>query len=365
MAKLCLDESYQKKMKMMKSNSIINPDDLILITGASGFIGSKVIRTLLDYGFTNLRCFVRPSSNLSILNPIVDSIENANIEVVKGNLLSIDNCEEAVNRASVIYHLAAGIEKTFAGSYMNSVITTRNLLDACLKGEQLKRFVNVSSFTVYSGDKMSRGSVMDETCEVESNPVERCSAYCYGKVKQDELINEYGNKFNVPYVIVRPGAVFGPGKKAISGRVGIDTFGIFLHLGGSNRIPLTYIDNCAEAIVLAGVKQGIDGMVFNVVDDNIPTSREFLRKYKKEVKKFRSIYIPHIVWWAFCYLWESYSIWSQGQLPSVFNRNKWAAEWKGAVYSNQKAKHLLGWRPRVQMEEGLNRYFIYQREGED
>ncbi len=64
---------------------------------------------------------------------------------------------------------------------------------------------------------------------------------------------EYGEKRGLPYVIVRPGVVYGPGIKGIHGRIGIDTFGPFLHLGGSNRIPLTYMDNCAEAIVLAGL----------------------------------------------------------------------------------------------------------------
>jgi nucleoside-diphosphate-sugar epimerase len=302
---------------------------------------------------------------VSTLNKIIDSFDKAKIEVVQGNLLSMDYCKKATDGAAVIFHLAAGMEKSFPGSFMNSVVTTRNLLECSLQGNKLNRFVNVSSFAVYSAKNLRRGDILDEACEIESNPAERNSAYCYSKVKQDELVKEYGEKYKIPYVIVRPGAVFGPGKKAISGRVGIDTFGIFLHLGNSNRIPLTYVDNCAEAIVLAGIKQGIDEMVFNVVDDDLPTSRQFLRKYKKEVKNFRSLYIPRKVSFALCYLWESYSKWSQGQLPPVFNRNKWAAEWKGAVYSNKKAKDLLGWTPRVRMEEGLRRYFAYQREARD
>jgi nucleoside-diphosphate-sugar epimerase len=256
-------------------------------------------------------------------------------------------------------HLAAGIEKTFPGSFMNSVITTRNLLDSSLQGESLKRFVNVSSFAVYSTKHLRQGSILDERCEIESNPVARGQAYCYAKVKQDELVEDYGKRHHIPYVLVRPGAVFGPGKTAISGRIGIDTFGIFIHLGGSNRIPLTYVDNCAEAIVLAGIKKGIDGMVFNVVDDELPTSREYLRKYKREAKYFRSIYIPHKISFMLCYLWERYSKWSQRQLPPVFNRNRWASEWKSVLYSNERAKEVLGWRPRVTMDEALSHYFKY------
>jgi nucleoside-diphosphate-sugar epimerase len=114
--------------------------------------------------------------------------------------------------------------------------------------------------------------------------------------------------------------------------------------------------------VLAGIKKGIDGMTFNVVDDDIPTSREFLKKYKREVKKFRSIYIPHQVSYMLCHLWESYAKWSQGQFPPVFNRNRWAAEWKTLLYSNRNAKELLGWKPRIRLDEAMRRYFEYQKE---
>ena len=72
----------------------------------------------------------------------------------------------------------------------------------------------------------------------QPQPEKRGEAYCFAKVKQDEIVEEFGNKFGIPHVTVRPGYVIGPGKQAISGRVGIDTFGMFLHLGGSNKIPL-------------------------------------------------------------------------------------------------------------------------------
>jgi nucleoside-diphosphate-sugar epimerase len=139
--------------------------------------------------------------------------------------------------------------------------------------------------------------------------------------------------------------------------VGISTFGGFLHLGGSNTIPFSYVDNCAEAIVLAGLKRGVDGEVFNVVDDDLPSSRQFLRQYKRKVRHFRSIYLPHAVSYALCCLWERYSVWSEGQLPPAFNREAWHASWKKSLYTNQKLKVQLGWTPKVSTEEGLRRYF--------
>jgi nucleoside-diphosphate-sugar epimerase len=226
----------------------------------------------------------------------------------------------------------------------------------------LRRFVSVSSFAVYSNEKNPRPGILDESCPTESKPQLRGDAYCFAKARQDELVIDYGQRYGIPYVLVRPGVVYGPGKRTIHGRIGMNTFGIFLHLGGSNSIPLTFVDNCADAIALAGIKKGIEGHVFNVVDDNLPSSREFLTMYKKEVSPLRSFYIPHFASYLFCFLWEKYSAWSQGQLPPVYNRKVWTTSWKQTRYSNDKIKNILGWSPRVSTREGLKHYFAHCRE---
>jgi nucleoside-diphosphate-sugar epimerase len=197
---------------------------------------------------------------------------------------------------------------------------------------------------------------------MEGEPKSRGDAYTYAKVRQDELLIDYVRKYNIPFVIVRPGVVFGPGNRGMHTRVGIGTFGIFLYLGGSNRIPLTYVDNCADAIALAGIKKGVDGEIFNIVDDDIPTARVFLKTYKKHVGNFRSLYVPYGIFYLFSYLWEKYSAWSRGQLPPAFNRRACETYLKGNCYSNEKLKKMLGWKPTVSMEEGLARYFRSERE---
>jgi nucleoside-diphosphate-sugar epimerase len=346
-----------------REDFIIGLDDPILITGASGFIGSKVLDSLLDLGFRNLRCFARPSGRLVRLEEkIAKRGKGATLSVFRGNLLSKEDCLNATRDVAVILHLAAGRgEKSIPDAFMNSVVTTRNLLDACVQHRCLKRFVNVSSFTVYNNQER-QGSLLDETCPLEDHPEQRGDAYDFAKAKQDELLTAYGKNFGLPYVIVRPGFVYGPGNEGITGRVGLGTFGIFLHLGGGNRIPFTYVDNCADAVVLAGLKKGIDGEVFNVVDDELPSSRQFLRLYKRHVRKFKSLYVPHPVSYSLCYLWEKYSIWSEGQLPLSFNRKKWYAFWKRTRYSNQKLKSRVGWMPKIKTSEGLMRYFASCRE---
>jgi nucleoside-diphosphate-sugar epimerase len=117
------------------------------------------------------------------------------------------------------------------------------------------------------------------------------------------------------------------------------------------------VDNCADAIALTGLKKGVDGEVFNVVDDDLPSSRQLLRLYKKNVKRFPSLYLPHIVSYALAYLWEWYSAWSQGQLPLTFSRRGWNAYWRKTDYSNRRLKQRVGWAPKVATSEGLRRYF--------
>jgi nucleoside-diphosphate-sugar epimerase len=346
--------------KMEGNPNIVSGDDLLLVTGATGFIGSRVVESLLGRGFRNLRCFARNSSDAGKIKALSGRAkEGAHIEVFRGNLLSREDCAAAVKDVAVVFHLAAKRGgKSFPDAFLNSVVTTRNLLEASGQNKRLKRFVNVSSFSVYSNQQKLRRGLMDESAPTEKQPELRNDPYCYAKVKQDEIVAEYGRRYGIPYVIVRPGYVYGPGNHGITGRVGIGSFGIFLHLGGPNPIPFSYVDNCADAIALAGVRKlESDGEVFNVVDDDLLSSRRFLRLYKRNVRRFSSIYLPHFMSYGLCCLWEWYSKWSDGQLEPVYNHRSWHVYWKKTNYSNAKLKSQLGWTPRVPTTEGLRRYF--------
>ena len=336
---------------------IAEPCDLILVTGAGGFIGGAVVEELLNLGFTNLRCFVRATASVSRLRlRLSQHSRGADVEIMQGNLLSRADCARASAGVCIAYHLAAGRgEKSYPDAFVNSVVTTRNLLDALVATNRLRRFVNVSSFSVYS-NQGSHGRILDESCPMESRPELRGDAYTFAKVNQDRLVLEYADKYQMPYALIRPGHVYGPGNLPMSGRVGIDTFGRFLHFGGANPLPLTYVNNCADAIVLAGLHPSADNEIFNVVDDNIPSSRQFLRQYKHSVRRFKSTYVPHAITYLFCWCWERFSQWSERELPPVFNRRRWHAFWKKTRYSNAHLKNTLEWVPRVTTADGLRRY---------
>lgn len=342
--------------------TVVDVDDPILVTGANGFIGSCVVEALLARGFRNLRCFVRSNRNVERLRSIIAASPSAHVEIVEGNLTSSGDATTAAKGVRLVYHLAAGIsEKTAQACLRNTVDTTRNLLEALAAEATLTRFVNVSSLAVYSNFQLERGSLLDESCPLETDHDSRSEPYAYAKLKQEELVQEYAARHKWTYVILRPGAVFGPGKAEITGRVGLRAFGIFVDLGSRNRIPFTHVSNCAEAIVLAGLTEGADDQVFNVIDDQLPTGREFIAAYQRHVGALHKVSVPYPIFYLLCHLWERCAGWSMGLMAPAFNRRKCAAYWKGNLYSNQKLKTVTGWEPLISFDQASPEYFGYLR----
>src|ERR1041385_3717385 len=194
--------------EMGLTDSIINKDDPILVTGAAGFIGKRVVRNLLRRGFRHVRCFMRPSRDSSALDALAVGNPAGSMKIIRGNLLSRDDCAAATHDVRVIYHLAASTgEKSFPDAFMNSALATRNVIEAFLEFGKPMRFVCVSSFAVYSNTGLKHGALLDETCPLEQKPQERFDAYAFGKLKEEQTVQKYGVERSLPYVILRPGAV--------------------------------------------------------------------------------------------------------------------------------------------------------------
>lgn len=141
--------------------TVAGRQDPILVTGANGFIGSWVVRTLLARGFNRVRCLTRGASGCAKLDRVAAEFGASRVEVISGNLLSREACARVADGVTVVYHLAAGVEKTFPGCFLNSAVTTRNLLDAVVATGTVRRFVNISSLAVHSNAQLRRGAVLD------------------------------------------------------------------------------------------------------------------------------------------------------------------------------------------------------------
>ena len=322
----------------------------ILITGAGGFLGKRIVERLLAHGQTDLRCMVRSQAKGALLGP--------DVELFVGDLRNQAQVEAAVDGVDVVIHAAAALKGSPAEMFMDSVVASRNLLDA-VAGRR-PRVVMVSSFGAMGVAELGRGALVDERTPMETHP-ERRDVYSYTKLRQEQMFWEYQEKYGFELVVLRPGVIYGPGSGHFSNRVGLSLFGRFVHLGGSNLLPLTYVENCAEAIVVAALAPEAAGQIYNVVDDDLPTSREYLRLYQERVKRMRTIPVPY---WLL--LWgsgkvEAYSERSKGQLPPIFTPYKTKAMWGGNTFTNAKLKGL-GWRPLIRTREALERTFTTFRE---
>lgn len=332
----------------------------VLVTGANGFLGVFVVERLLARGWTGVRCLVRAGSNRKRLDAVLARHPGADVEIVAGSLGSKSDAAKLLDGVELVLHLAAGLSGPAADIFLNTVVSSKNLLDAVVERPTPPRVLLISSFGVYGVANEKPGFLLDENAPLEQTPEQR-DHYSHAKLRQEQLFAEYRRKHGLAYCVLRPGVIYGPGGGAFSARVGIGLPGVFLFLGGKNVLPLSYVENCADAICIAAEKARFDGDVYNVHDDELITADDYLRRYLKEVGPLRVVRSPLPATMLLSRAVEWYHRHSKGQLPAIFTPYKTRTMWKGNRFSNAKL-HTLGFVPIVSTEEGLRRTFEYLRE---
>ncbi|WKB53906.1 NAD-dependent epimerase/dehydratase family protein [Eleftheria terrae] len=325
----------------------------ILLTGAAGFLGKQIARSLLAEGARDLRLHVRHTAPRGLLDTLQRDFPEAHIEIGTGNLLARGSLDELVRGVDCIVHAAAGMRGAAADMFANTVIGTRNLLEAAV-AQGVRRVVLISSFAVFRTEHLPAGATLDETAPTEEVGVEK-GPYGYAKTRQEQLFAEFQREHGFDSVVLRPGVIYGPGGGALSPRVGLKAMGFFFSLGGKALLPLTYVDNCADAVARATL-HAAPGSVFSVVDDDLPSCRSYLRQYCRSVQKMRVLPVPH---WALALgaRWLlRYHKASKGQLPAVFTPYVVRSMFTPLQYSNAALKRI-GWTPRVSTAEGMRRSF--------
>jgi len=311
----------------------------ILITGATGFVGSHAADRLVESGHT-VRALVRGSSSLKWL-------DGKNIETVHGNLQETESLKEAMQGIEGVVHIAGvTASKTKEGFFRNNQIATRNLLEAVkLYGENVGRFVLISSQTA-GGPSLDGNPVTEET------PPHPITTYGKSKLAAEEEARQFREDF--PVTILRLPAIYGPRDTAILSFFQTVSKGIKPLIGFQEKfINLAHAYDIAQGIELGLIKPEAENRTFYIGSERQYGWRE-LSNLASEIMGKRGVFvpIPHIVVSGIAGLSEFGSIFKKK--PSVLDWEKrldiTQLNW---ICSIDRSKKELGYSPKVAIKEGF------------
>lgn len=315
----------------------------VLVTGATGFLGYRLVKRLVDEEYP-VRAFARKLSN-------VGALKELGVEIAIGDLGDELSIAAAVKDMDVVVHAAAGTSGTAKDSATATILGTRNVLEAC-RANRVKKIVYISSCNVYEVAGYPENQVVTEEAQLERFPLRR-GHYSASKLQAEALVTEAMNLGKFSVVVLRPGALYGPGAEVYTRMMGVSYAEyIFVVFGdGKSELPLVHVENAVDAIVESIDNASADNQVFNVVDQEPVTKRMYMERVIKPLYPNATvIYCPMPLLFALTWLQEKLLlIFGKQPLLTVY---RLAASQKNINYSTSKIEHALGWRSRVRFQQG-------------
>lgn len=234
-----------------------------LVTGATGFIGSHLMHTLLDQG-KRVRVMVRPGKDHGVLS-------NIPVEVVYGNLEDRQSVVDAAVGARVIYN-CAGLSSDWAAKqkfHDANIRGVENLLFA-LEESNANRLVHISTSDVYGYPKIP--------CDESYGPRDIGLPYNRSKVEGEKVIWNAVKERNLPVTVFRPASVYGP--RSMEWVVEISQLMLkkemVLMNGGVSNAGLIYVGNLTRAMTIAAESPVASGKSYNIRDTGKETWKDFV-----------------------------------------------------------------------------------------
>jgi len=237
--------------------------DKALVIGGGGFIGTVLVKLLLEDGW-QVRVVSRQPQRSS----------NPNLEAVRGDVADPNSMRAAIEGCDVVYHLAMGGGDSWADFHRDFVEGTETVARACQDFRVRRLIYASSSAALYLG----RRGTLDESAGPDSKPEQR-SNYSRGKVEAERVLERWHREQKLPVVIMRPCIVVGRGGIFSHGGVGYWASDVHC-LGwgpGTTPLPFVLVEDVASALCAAKDVPGIEGKSFNLAGDVRPTAVDFVR----------------------------------------------------------------------------------------
>ena len=318
----------------------------ILVTGASGFLGGRLVDVLSSQGDA-VRGATRLVSRARTL---------PGVEWVQCDLASEEELRIALRNIETVFHCAAlngapgSLEEFEDANVRGTLRLVRIAADA-----GVKTFVHVSSMAVYAAPDAS-STILDENSPYDGRAAER-GAYTRSKLTADAALLQYARRELSPRIIVlRPGTMYGPGARLPVGRFQLPSSRERPLVAGSRRLPagLVYVDNVVDAM-LAAARSGVPtGSIYNLVDSEDCDQEELARTIcELSEGRIRPVFAPYPLVWAAMLALDLFSMVRTGQLGT--RRYRLQRSLAPMRFQCAAARKDLGWRPRVTLAQGLAR----------
>ena len=323
----------------------------VLITGANGFLGRRVVLEFLRRGHA-VRALVRPAAKVERL------AWPDEVELFRADLRASRDLASAFEGVDAVVHLAAGVKGGEDAQFATSVVGTERLLEAMAKSDT-KRLVLASSYSVYDWSAI-RGELTEESPLEPSKDLYDRDGYAVSKVWQERVARRMAEENGWALTVLRPGFIFGRGNEDLA-CLGQKFGRLQLVFGPSTHVPLSHVDNCADAFALATEDPRAIGQTFNIVDDEGPTIGQYIRDYRRGMgERAYSVPIPYglAITGVRLAQWTSKKIFrGKGKLPSLLVPCRFEARFKPLRFTNRKAREVLGWDPPLDRPGRLDRTF--------
>ena len=315
----------------------------ILVTGATGYLGSRLSKRLVEAGYS-VRALVRGRSSSAALIEL-------GVDIAIGDLGDGPSIAEAVRGVEVVVHAAAGTSGTAQDSETATVLGTRHVLEAC-RANRIRKLIYISTCSVYEVVGYAENQLVTEDAQLERRPLLR-GHYSAAKLRAEALVTAARDQGGVAAVVLRPGTIYGPGAEVFTNMMGVSLARkIYLVFGsGESELPLVHVENVVDAIIECVSNSAADKQTFNVVDQDPVAKKTYMDLViKPRCPGAMVIYIPMPLLVALTWVQEKLLL-LLGRRPFLTVYRLMSSQ-KRVRYSTSRIERAIGWRSHIRFQQG-------------